>query len=137
MGGEITPTQALAARVRELREARGLSQRVLGERMVHLGYRWGDTIVSRVERSERDVTTAELMGLSLALGAPPTAFLTVDTPIAIGDYPLSVVMVNDWIRGRYALGLNPDGSGLTKIVSVGQALETSAATPITRRRGAE
>jgi len=63
MGKHSTPGQTVAEHIRELR-GQDLSQRGLARRMVQLGHRWNDSIVSRVERGERDVTVDELVALA-------------------------------------------------------------------------
>lgn len=119
-----TPAQIVGANVRELRDAKGQSQRWLGELMARLGHRWGDTIVSRVERGERDVTVDELLSIALALGEKPTALLAVGShTLVVGGHVIPAQLFNDWMaKAKFSLGLTPDGSGLTKIVTVGQAV---------------
>lgn len=120
-----TPAQIVGANVRELRDAKGQSQRRLGELMARLGHRWGDTIVSRVERGERAVTVDELLSLALALGEKPTALLAVGSnSLVVGGHVIPAQLFDEWLgKSKFSLGLTPDGSGLTKIVTIGQAVE--------------
>jgi hypothetical protein len=81
-----TPGAAVAYNVRRIRVLREMRQRTLAEQMRRLGHRWNDTIVSRVETGERDVTVDELVGLGTALGIHPPGLLAPHTPlVSLGE----------------------------------------------------
>jgi transcriptional regulator with XRE-family HTH domain len=113
-----TPTQTVAAAVREIRETRLMSQSDLAKRMVQRGHRWTDSSVSRVEGGKRDITVDELVALGLALGIGPQGLLAPQTPgVAVGG---GVVIENwvftEWLQGRLSLFQDADGkSFLTKL----------------------
>lgn len=128
--GSRTPAQIVGLNVRGLRDAKGQSQRWLGELMARLGHRWGDTIVSRVERGERAVTVDELFSLALALGEKPTALIAVSSDsVVIGGHVIRAQLYKDWMKkDKFSLGLTPDGLGLNQIVTIGQAVEQKQPT---------
>jgi transcriptional regulator with XRE-family HTH domain len=59
---------AVASNIRAYRQLRGFEQDALARRMASLGFKWRRPTVSEVERRNRDVTVAELFGLTAALG---------------------------------------------------------------------
>ena len=103
-----TPNQTVAAQVRKLR-GDDLSQRGLGERMRRLGHRWNDTIVSRVERGERDVSVDELVALALALRVKLIPFLVPDGDVAVGDTVIERELYVTWLEGFGVLWINDEG----------------------------
>jgi transcriptional regulator with XRE-family HTH domain len=62
-----TVRETVADNVRGFRQLRGIDQSILARRMEGLGYGWRQVTVSEVERDQRNVTAAELLGLALAL----------------------------------------------------------------------
>jgi hypothetical protein len=104
-----TPSQTVAAQVRKLR-GDDLSQRGLGEKMRRYGHRWNDTIVSRVERGERDVSVDELVALALVLRVPLPRLLAPEGGVAIGDFEIDDdLLYKTWLEGHGALWINDDG----------------------------
>ncbi len=65
-GGRLL-CDVLRANVRALRDARGLSQQDLADRMVELGHSWHQTTAGRIERGLRGVSAEEAGGLAAAL----------------------------------------------------------------------
>jgi transcriptional regulator with XRE-family HTH domain len=63
-----TVKEAVADNVRAFRQLRGWDQADLARRMYSLNMSWSRVTVSEVERSQRNVTVAELLKLALALG---------------------------------------------------------------------
>jgi transcriptional regulator with XRE-family HTH domain len=63
-----TVREAVADNVRAFRQLRGMDQADLARRMYSLSMSWSRVTVSEVERSQRNVTVAELLKLALALG---------------------------------------------------------------------
>jgi transcriptional regulator with XRE-family HTH domain len=63
-----TVKEAVADNVRAFRQLRGMDQADLARRMYSLSMSWSRVTVSEVERSQRNVTVAELLKLALALG---------------------------------------------------------------------
>ena len=72
-----TVAETLASNIRAYRQLRGLDQAALARRMRSLGFGWRRVTVSEVERNQRNVIVAELLGLTLALDA--TVQQLVDT----------------------------------------------------------
>ena len=70
--GVVTPGQKLGARIREVRQAHGLSQRELGRR-VGISH----VAVSYVERGFNGCTMDRLACYAKALGVPPSHLLCV------------------------------------------------------------
>jgi transcriptional regulator with XRE-family HTH domain len=62
-----TVRETVADNVRGFRQLRGIDQAVLARRMEGLGYGWRQVTVSEVERDQRNVTVAELLGLAFTL----------------------------------------------------------------------
>ena len=62
-----TVRETVADNVRGFRQLRGIDQSILARRMEGLGYGWRQVTVSEVERDQRNVTAAELLGLALVL----------------------------------------------------------------------
>jgi transcriptional regulator with XRE-family HTH domain len=63
-----TVAETVAGNVRAFRQLRGMDQADLARRMYSLSMSWSRVTVSEVERSQRNVTVAELLKLALALG---------------------------------------------------------------------
>jgi transcriptional regulator with XRE-family HTH domain len=64
-----TVKEAVAGNVRTYRQLRGMDQADLARRMYSLGmFPWSRVTVSEVENSKRNITVAELLALTLALG---------------------------------------------------------------------
>jgi transcriptional regulator with XRE-family HTH domain len=59
--------ETVAGNIRAYRQLRGLEQAALARRMLSLGFTWRQVTVSDIERNQRDVTVAELLGLAVAL----------------------------------------------------------------------
>jgi transcriptional regulator with XRE-family HTH domain len=71
-----TPGQQFARRVREVREAQGLSQQQVSERLAGIGVKIDRTAVARVENGTRRVTVDEVFQFAQALNASPLELLT-------------------------------------------------------------
>jgi transcriptional regulator with XRE-family HTH domain len=66
--GRRTPyADVLAANVRSARARAGISQKTLADRMQALGFNWAWQTVGKVEKPNRPLLAAEILGLALAL----------------------------------------------------------------------
>lgn len=110
-------SDVVAENVRVLRTLRRLSQSDLAARMSYLGHEWTRATVSDVERSRRNVTVDELLGLALSLrtevpnlldpaGIDGRAQEALDYGIAD---PIPTRSAQDWLHGRVGYGLLAEG----------------------------
>src|SRR5688572_3523495 len=67
--GTQFPSDVLASNLRAYRLLRHLEQTDIAAKMSSFGHRWTRQTVSDVERGRRNVTTDELLGLVLVVGA--------------------------------------------------------------------
>jgi len=81
--------------------------------MVQLGHRWNDSIVSRVERGERDVSVNELVALGLILGASPSEFLMPGSDVAVGGVTVPQDLYAPWLEARFGKLWLSDAGKLT------------------------
>jgi transcriptional regulator with XRE-family HTH domain len=95
------------ARIRELRQQRGMSQQGLARRLNLLGGRFERTTVAKIENGSRELTLLEAFQFAYALDvAPVHLFVPTDSndPINIGpDLTATPAEVRAWIRGQYPL----------------------------------
>jgi len=107
-----TPEQVLGDNVKVYRDARGLSQQGLADRMARLGFSWTHNTASLTERGKRGVSVNEFVGLALVFGVKPANLLMARDPeisqVAVGAATTSAGTFNDWARGEWAMILNPD-----------------------------
>lgn len=68
--------QAMARRLKALRQAAGLSQVELAERMSGRGQPWRQSTVWKIECGRRNVRVGELADLAAILGVTPAALLS-------------------------------------------------------------
>ena len=69
-------------KIRQAREALGLSQRLLAVRMQQQGFKnWGQVTVSQAERGKKKLSEDELLGLSKALDLPATK--EIEVPVVL------------------------------------------------------
>ena len=68
--------QAVARRLKVLRQLAGLSQTGLAERMFSRGQQWHQSTVWKIEDSRRNVRVGELADLADILGVTPAALLS-------------------------------------------------------------
>lgn len=107
-------TAEIAERVRELRNAQGLSARALADRCAELGMPGlNRRVLSNLENGKRTyVTVAELFVLAAALHTTPTNLaLPADSTRFVRVLPITdteAQSVRDWIYGRRPLGANAD-----------------------------
>ncbi|MFZ0118241.1 MAG: helix-turn-helix transcriptional regulator [Pseudonocardiaceae bacterium] len=102
----------LARRVRDLREASGMTQTELGRRMTALGQKWGRTTVAKLETGNREsVTPDEWWALALVFDVPPLLLLVdpvAGTPVRIAEGievdPWSALL---WSSGQKSLTDSP------------------------------
>lgn len=133
MEGQKGVAETVAHHAHEYREAWGLSQRALAELMNRLGNRWSDTVVSRVERGERDISAGELVDLALVFGVEPQTLLRSVTPAMVfgGSLnPLPAWMYNAWLRGGLKLQLNRETEAAVDVVAVEESLKKIVQTAI-------
>lgn len=77
----VTPVEAVAARVKEVRKARGLNAAQLGERMTAQGVPWDRFTVANLEKGKRqNVTVVELLALATVLKVAPVHLLVPPLP---------------------------------------------------------
>jgi transcriptional regulator with XRE-family HTH domain len=113
------PTAAtVAANVKRIRKARGLSTYALSGQLSEAGRPIAPSAVAKVERGERQVTVDDLMALAVALDVSPSALLLPPT-----DDPSEKVEITgtasvpadqawDWMDGRRRLDQpTPDPNG--------------------------
>src|SRR5690606_8989067 len=113
------PTAAtVAANVKRIRKARGLSVYTLSDRLRDAGRPIAPSAVSRVERCERQVHADELVAFAVALDVSPSALLLppTDDPSEkveiTGAGPVPADQAWDWMDGRRRLDQpTPDPSG--------------------------
>jgi transcriptional regulator with XRE-family HTH domain len=67
----MTEQERVGARLRALREAAGLSQAQLAQRMHDAGHPWWQPTVSKVESGQRAVPSDEMRAVSEVLGVAP------------------------------------------------------------------
>ncbi|CAN5743126.1 hypothetical protein BH18ACT15_BH18ACT15_11840 [soil metagenome] len=104
-----TLSETVAGRLRELRKAADLSQGPLAKRMRSRGHAWGDTVVSRVERCEREVSVPELVTLAAVLGVRLQALLEpYGSHIEVGGVPIESNIFRPWALGVGTLQLGDD-----------------------------
>jgi transcriptional regulator with XRE-family HTH domain len=101
----VTPTAAIAKRIREVREKRRMTAKQLAERMTAAGIKWDRSIVANLEIGRRSlVTVEELLALAKVLQVAPVHLLV---PPAAGDELYQVTpdaeapasQVREWVRG--------------------------------------
>lgn len=106
------PNQVIAARVRELRRARGWTADQLAEQMKAAGFSWSRIVVTKLETGRRPaVSVEEFLALAYVLDVAPVHLLvppnTLDaryqvTPDGVEADPDEV---RAWIRGQRPIGL--------------------------------
>jgi transcriptional regulator with XRE-family HTH domain len=99
----LTPTQVVAARMRQLRKKRGWSADELAKRMMAAGIPWQRIVVTKLETGRRAaVSVDEFLALAAVLNCPPVMLITPDDgpPYQItSTITESVFAVRGWIRG--------------------------------------
>lgn len=71
--------QAMAGRLKGLRNLASLSQPELAERMTAKGHPWHQSTVWKIEQGKRQVRVGELEDLAAILGVTPAALLSDDS----------------------------------------------------------
>lgn len=96
----------VAATVREIRKRRGMSVRLLSERVTELGRPVLPSAITRIESGERRLDVDDLMALALALDVSPvTLMLPASTTCADDPVPVSSTMDLPWsVAWRWAHG---------------------------------
>jgi transcriptional regulator with XRE-family HTH domain len=107
--GPLAPTQAVAKRVREVRERRRMTAAKLAAEMTRVGIGWDRNTVTKLETGRRaNVSVAELLALASVLDVAPVHLLV---PFDDDGQPYQVTptqveaagFVRDWIRGDWYL----------------------------------
>lgn len=70
-------------RIRELRQAAGISQADLARRMTASGFNMHQTQIAKIEKGTRSTPVGELTALAAVLGVPPSGLLEHDHLIEI------------------------------------------------------
>jgi transcriptional regulator with XRE-family HTH domain len=104
-----TVKEAVAGNVRAYRQLRGMDQADLARRMYSLGmFPWSRVTVSEVENSKRNVTVAELLALTLALGTTIEQLLDTRGPERIqGPHMALYDKPDDPTERRFHVALPP------------------------------
>ena len=106
-----TPSRVVATNVKRWREARGLSQKAVADRMTELGFRWTHSVASDFERGRRGVSVDELVHLAMLFAISPAKLLRADvTPevsVGKGDHVLPARFYNAWLDGRHPVIFAP------------------------------
>jgi transcriptional regulator with XRE-family HTH domain len=101
----LTPTAAVAAKMRELRTDRGWSAAELARRMQAVGIPWERLVVTKLEKGHRQsVSVEEMLALSHVLDIAPVNLLIPwddDAPcwVAAGMPAYPARQVRRWVRG--------------------------------------
>lgn len=115
-----TLSSIAAKRIREVREARGWSQRVLAAKLSAVGYPLDNTALHRIERQQRNLSLDDLAAIAYALGCQPPDLISPDEPVKHPDsdssgppqaQPIRVVptevfpagAVRAWFKGQWPL----------------------------------
>jgi transcriptional regulator with XRE-family HTH domain len=112
-GEALTPTRAIAVKVRELRRKRGWTAAELGKRLTAFGIKWDRSIVANLENGRRvSVSVGELLGLAYVFEVAPVDLLIPgdeEAAYAIADGVSSTSgRVRAWVVGEFPLpGLDP------------------------------
>jgi Predicted transcriptional regulators len=106
--GPVTPTQAVARRVRETRKRRGWSAERLAAEMTRVGIPWERAVVTKLETGRRAaVSVAELLALGYVLDVAPVHLLIpLDSLEGYRIVPNSGVQAGrarEWVRGFWPL----------------------------------
>lgn len=120
------PTAAtVAANVKRIRKARGLSTYALSDLLSKAGRPIAPSAVAKVERGERQVTVDDLTALAVALDASPSALLLplTDDPSEkveiTGTGPVPADQAWDWMDGRRRLDRpTPDPSSAALLYAI-------------------
>jgi transcriptional regulator with XRE-family HTH domain len=112
MGNAVQkPSGVVATNIKRWREAHGLSQQAVAERMSELGFRWTHSVASDFERGRRGVSIDELVHLALLFGIEPGKLLraevTAGVALGSGDQALSAAFYNLWLDGRVKVAFAP------------------------------
>jgi transcriptional regulator with XRE-family HTH domain len=103
-----TLRETTVERIRELRQARGMTQQDLADRLSQLGARVDRTAVAKVEKGTRELALAEAFQYAYALDvAPVHLFVPTDSDelISIGpNMEAPPKHVRAWIRGERPFG---------------------------------
>jgi transcriptional regulator with XRE-family HTH domain len=107
----LTIRDTTNARIRELRQQRGMSQQGLADRLNLLGGRFERTIIAKIENGSRELMLQEAFQFAYALDvAPVHLFVPTDSDDAINIGPnmtATPAEVRAWIRGRYPMFQDP------------------------------
>ncbi len=106
------PTEVFAARLKEVRKARGMSQAELAERATQAGVPLGKLALMRIENGQRGVSLDEMVALTELLGASPAHMLCPDDGEWIALHDNTAVDgsgLRFWLRTGDALLISPEG----------------------------
>jgi transcriptional regulator with XRE-family HTH domain len=104
----MTPTEVVAAQVRQLRRKRDWTAAELAAKMTEVGIPWDRSLVSRLETGTREnITLVEVLALAAVLNvAPIHLFVPVDSRIeyeVTPNWTIDVPAVRRWVRGQAPL----------------------------------
>jgi transcriptional regulator with XRE-family HTH domain len=105
------PTEIVAERVRERREALGWNQAELARRLDELDYKIDRSTINKLENGNRGVSVDDLFALSLVLMVPPASLVTPRKGAAqVAITPRTrfpATLVGAWLRGVVTLPASP------------------------------
>ena len=81
----MRPSETFAARLQEVRTAKGWTQQELADRLGELGRKIDRAALARIEHGDRQVSIDDMMEICAALGPSPIHMII---PIAGTDEPL-------------------------------------------------
>lgn len=91
-----------AVRLRALRQAKGLTQLEVAERMNEQGFTWHQTTVAKTERADRPLRLNEVEALALALGVPVVDLITDRPAVALSGPAAAAAARLDVAEQRHA-----------------------------------
>ncbi|MER6403001.1 helix-turn-helix transcriptional regulator [Streptomyces viridosporus] len=105
----VTPVEAIAQRVREARNRRGMTAQELANDLTSRGLPWDRQTVTKLETGRRqNVSVVELLTLARALHVAPIHLLVPledgGTYMATPNEPVKTARARYWIRGIVPLG---------------------------------
>lgn len=100
-GAPPTPRHVLAGRIRQLREARGLSQNKFAKALQAVGLDWTRLVVNKAETGLRNgITVDEVFAIAYVLGVPPVLLLLPYTDEEGEEEPLALTSTITTTMGR-------------------------------------
>lgn len=114
---DLQPSEALAQRLKALRQRQGFSAQDVADRVREAGGSLDRNAVSKIEGGRRGVSLDEAFVLALVLNvAPVHLFVPVtEQAMQVGKWTLPASRVREWVRGRYPLPSQDSRRYLTEV----------------------